>query len=1152
MPDASQSTLELSRPQTEALDLSSNILLTAAAGSGKTTVLIERFLRILEHNDYRPEEIVAITFAEEAARQMRERIREAVERRTTQALHALATDPWARALRHLPRSPITTIHGFCHRLLRDPALNGHLDPELRLLDPARQQLLAAEAVRESLHDSSRRGDSRLKTLLHYLPPFRLEEFFGNLLGRRHHLFVEKEPDEDWLRNLYLEEAATVVLRIPAWDELLELLRSLPAALLNHPNSFSVRCRRQIELLQTRSTLAPRDFIESFELTLESRAVPTLRWRRHDSRPRIVSLWKKLKNLIEERTRLNHCTEEADRHFRQALRCVLELHAEIVQRYERKKRAAGGFDFDDLLVESARLVRKRQVAELLQERFRFFLIDEFQDTNELQWQVLRPLVDRSTNLLVVGDAKQSIYRFRNADVSVFRVIQDRIKRGGRIVEMPQNYRAAGELVRFCNHVFRTLFSGDLVYEASHQEMVEARPDSPSGRVESCFFEMLPEGHPAPGLEPGLVATAVQRLHLSGYPYSDVAILLRARTRLKSFEEALRLRGIPFQTVGGTGFYQCQEILDLLNLLRFLNRTSNDTALVGVLRSPIFSFSDEDLLTLSSNRGEGYWEKLGNSLSNGDGAPGHWRFARETLNSWLRRNPGMAVSALLHKVFQETGLLSILEVSGRGRQALQNVRKLVALVADLEASDGVYLRQVVRSLENLTRSDPNESEAEVISPGQDAVRICTIHGAKGLQFRAVVLPELGRRLADLRKDRFVAESFGSGSGRLGYLGFSIRNPSNRYRDLRHPAYQMLRRLCGLRQLAEEKRLLYVALTRAQDRLILIGQKTEEESYARWLLDAGAAEVAESSRELQSQAQDWPKGRPGRDSAPGGPSREMPSWKSCPAPVAETESGGNSAGSALRKRIWSPTELADFHLCPRRFLLGRLLAHPEVSPFNATGTDPVPLLFGEVVHDVIEKAENVADAEEVDAQLRRWAGTLRSRLEGSKTGFERRVRKHLKTVAENRIYHEMLRARPSYREREFRVRLDRRELAGVFDGLYKRANDEWVVVDFKTVEQGRRSATGMVSDRGFKLQVELYLWAAGRILGTTALKGFILFTSSGELVAVDWSPRLAESCEELIGNLPGAISEKAFPLTTRPALCRRCGFLQQGLCPGAGSGQ
>ena len=185
MPDASQSTLELSRPQTEALDLSSNILLTAAAGSGKTTVLIERFLRILEHNDYRPEEIVAITFAEEAARQMRERIREAVERRTTQALHALATDPWARALRHLPRSPITTIHGFCHRLLRDPALNGHLDPELRLLDPARQQLLAAEAVRESLHDSSRRGDSRLKTLLHYLPPFRLEEFFGNLLGRRH-------------------------------------------------------------------------------------------------------------------------------------------------------------------------------------------------------------------------------------------------------------------------------------------------------------------------------------------------------------------------------------------------------------------------------------------------------------------------------------------------------------------------------------------------------------------------------------------------------------------------------------------------------------------------------------------------------------------------------------------------------------------------------------------------------------------------------------------------------------------------------------------------------------------------------------------------------------------------------------------------------
>ena len=476
-------------------------------------------------------------------------------------------------------------------------------------------------------------------------------------------------------------------------------------------------------------------------------------------------------------------------------------------------------------------------------------------------------------------------------------------------------------------------------------------------------------------------------------------------------------------------------------------------------------------------------------------------------------------------------------------------MLAVVVDIEAEGGIYLRQVVRSLESLTRSDPNEAEAEVLRPGQEAVRILTIHGAKGLQFRAVVFPELGRRLSDIRKDRFVAESFGSGSGRISYIGFRIRNPSDRYKSLRHPAYQMLCRLRRQRQLAEEKRLLYVALTRAEDHLILIGQKTADESYARWLVDSGAADLAESSSELERQAQNWLEGKLPLDSAARSPSPESSASKPSPSRVGEDPGSCQlSAGGLLRKHIWSPTELAGFHLCPRRFLLGRLLNYPEVGPFDTTAIDPIPSLFGEVVHDVIEKARDVGDVDEVDAHLRRWDRTLRSRLVDSKAGFEHRVRDHLKTVAGNRIYHEMSQARPSYREREFRVKLGQRELSGVFDGLYKRAGDGWVVVDFKTVELGGRPASATAADRGFRLQVELYLWAASRILGSPALKGFIVFTASGESVEVAWSAQLNETVEESIGKLPVIIHEEAFPLTTRAALCRDCGFKQQGLCPGA----
>ena len=192
---------ELNQAQKAALDLSSNIALTAAAGSGKTTVLIERFLHIMRDNEYRPEEVVAITFTEEAARQMRERVREEIEGRV-EAEEPGGSSLWRRALTHLPRSPITTIHGFCHSLLREYFWGIGLDPDFELLDPSRQQLLAAGAVSQTLQDGFLQQRSSLRKLLHYLPHSSLEGLFRQMLGRRHHLSLEDKLDEEWLKDLY--------------------------------------------------------------------------------------------------------------------------------------------------------------------------------------------------------------------------------------------------------------------------------------------------------------------------------------------------------------------------------------------------------------------------------------------------------------------------------------------------------------------------------------------------------------------------------------------------------------------------------------------------------------------------------------------------------------------------------------------------------------------------------------------------------------------------------------------------------------------------------------------------------------------------------------------------------------------------------------
>ena len=1147
VPESYEPRLKLSSSQSDALDLASNILLTASAGSGKTTVLIKRFIKILEKNEFRPEEIVAITFTDKAASQIRKRIRGAIETRRNQIDAQNSLDSWERALRHLPRSPITTIHGFCHRLLRDYSLNQYLGFEFKLLKPSRQKLLAIEAVREALQDASRSGNESLNGLLEYLPQFDLEGFFRQVLYQKNHIGIGGDLDEDWLRDLYLQEMSTILLRAPIWSDLIRLLNSLPDSLLCHPNSFSVCCRRQLDLFENRSSLDSRNFVESFSITLDSQVVSTPEWRRHKSHSQIVACWVQLKHLIKKKTRITPCSEEASRHFKRAHHYVKALHLDIARRYEKKKRKAGGLDFDDLLVESARLIRKGRVVKLIQRRFRFFLIDEFQDTNELQWQVLRPLMGRSSNFFVVGDPQQSIYRFRGADVSVFRRVKKWITNAGRIVKMSENYRATRELLHFCNCVFRDLFFGDLDYEASHQKMIGARPDAPSGKIESCFYSRNPERHSESELEPKLVAASIQLLNQRGYRFSDISILLRVRTRLKSFEEALRLRGIPFQTLGGTGFYQRQEIRDLLNVLRFLTHTSNDIALVGVLRSPIFSLPDEDLLMLAQIPGEGYWQKMENLLNDDNGVPKHLRFAWEKLNSWLRRDPGMLASDLLLQILEDTGFLSILLVSHQGEQAEKNIKKFLELVINLQNEGAIYLRQIVRSLEDLIDSETNEPEADIQRTGQDAVRIFTIHGAKGLQFKAVVLPELGRKLTDIQKNRFLTESFGSGPGRMSYFGFNIRNPANQYKNLRHPTYEMVRQLSVQRQLAEEKRLLYVALTRAQDHLILIGERTVEESYARWLLDSNSKDLEKASGKLEKQIQQYLEEEKLLDFQGGMLSKKRVSLSSEKSCVEESEDCETNPLNTFQKRIWTPKELRKLELCARKFYLGDLLEYSEMSPFKPEIQDTSSGLFGEVVHDVIKKASNVEDADEIEMHLMRWQRTLKARLKDSKIDFENRVRQHLQIVSKNSIYHEMLQADIFYREKKFRLNLGQNELSGVFDCIYKRDTDEWVIVDFKTIELAGGCPSSIAFEHGYRLQLEAFLWAARRLFKGTLLTGFLLFTSSGESIEVKWSTHLNEKIKKVLGELPISISEEAFPLTTRSNLCLDCGFRKQDMCPG-----
>ncbi len=242
--------------------------ITAAAGSGKTTVLVERFVWTLEKNGFRPERIVAITFTEEAAAQMRERIRKAVEFRREQFDEGQeeAANPWNRALRFLSAARITTIHGFCLSLLREHPLEAGLNPGFQLLPPGEQELRLSEFVKQSLADFSAARHPALAALLRYLGRVSLEPMLREMIQRRNHLptLASGQLQTAELEKIYRRETAAVILRLPEWDQLWEVLETVPARLLRDGSSCSRRSGAQLRLRRRRGDLTDADFIRLFQ------------------------------------------------------------------------------------------------------------------------------------------------------------------------------------------------------------------------------------------------------------------------------------------------------------------------------------------------------------------------------------------------------------------------------------------------------------------------------------------------------------------------------------------------------------------------------------------------------------------------------------------------------------------------------------------------------------------------------------------------------------------------------------------------------------------------------------------------------------------------------------------------------------------------
>jgi ATP-dependent helicase/nuclease subunit A len=831
--------LDLNDLQTRAATASGDLVVTAGAGSGKTRTLVGRYLWLLE-SGVPLREIVAITFTIKAAREMRTRIRQTIT-------DWLAQEPprrafWEAAFADLDAARIGTIHSLCAQILREhpveAARQGAL-PGFGVLEEGRAAVLRARAVEEALAWAA--ADEAASHLFGALREFELRAILSTLLEKRLDADAAFErltddPLQGW--SGALQDWLSGCLDTPQWQNLLDALSCLCA---DDPTD-KMECARQAVLAcaEAADEACERcDFDATLAELAALRASTALAGRKgnwpgdtlQDAKDAMRALRayfdERIKPLADPKKPASWILDEQAAGMIGLLRAAYGRTLDV---YAQARRAENALDFDDLEAGALALLDDPGVRAAWQANVSAVLVDEFQDTNERQRQIVYALTGFASSqrhtqnsLFVVGDAKQSIYRFRGADVTVFRRVQDDIRQGraragGQVIPLDLTFRPHEALVETTNRLLAPIL--DEVARPGRPYAVPFAPlkahwTDPRSDVAAPFVELLlglgqsaSTGRQAAA--DGLATRLLELRDREDVEWKDVALLFRASTAFSVYEDALERAGIPFVTVAGRGFYDRFEVRSLLNALVAVADPTDDLALVGFLRSPSVGLTDAALYLLrfpptsivprESHKPCSVWAILNHPALPEIVPPDDLSRAvrGRDMVAELHELAGRApVAALLKRLLDRTHYRA-------GPRAQRNVDKLLA---DAHTSGLVSAREFVEYVRTLRDVGARESEAP--TEAGSAVQLMTVHKAKGLEFPVVVIAD--------------AAHAGHGGTALVWLderlGVTLKLRDRNDDDNRRPAAHRLATLRNAeRDEAEGRRLLYVAATRAKEKLLI----------------------------------------------------------------------------------------------------------------------------------------------------------------------------------------------------------------------------------------------------------------------------------------------------------------------------------------------
>lgn len=1065
--------------------LDGDLFVSAGAGSGKTYALAHRFARALTHGSVPMDGLLTITFTEKAASELVERIRRTLTGASRVDLARRVDEAW-----------ISTIHGLCSRLLRRHAMEAGVDPRFEVLDAVTTGVMMYQAFEEAV-EACRTDDGAEMLLDEYgltvirdcvLEAYTRVRAMGRETGDLLPCSKPRFRSQALSAEGHLAALEAEFSTIKQTDTVAENRRRVCEAreLLRQPDAEVVFGLRGV-------TLAKRGAEEAKALAREGDEVLTA-----------------LVGAAAE------CLAEP---YERAFLAVL---AAFSWSYERLKAARGALDFDDLQLRAARLLEQRpDVAARYRDRFRLVMVDEFQDTDELQTRVVRPLVDN--DLCTVGDDKQSIYSFRYAEVEVFRSLAAEMgARGAAQARLDINYRSHPGILGFVNAVFgRPPFFDDLMLLRSGRR--DGGPDIPGEdppRVELLIApSVCDDGQSVRDVEAQAVADRIGGLIEDGVKPGDIVLLLRAKGPIGAYADALRSRSVPVLVAAEAGYFERPEVALGLALVRVLANPRDDEALARLLSGPVGRVRDDVLYLLRRHRsGSSLWDALVSVESSLAPDDAHaCRLVAESVRSARavlgREGLRAGLDALLHRLDVDLALLAGLD----GDRAWANVRKIVRLAAEFErteSSDPAAFVDYLSQRESHVRSEPPPATA---GEGASAVRIMTQHAAKGLEFPVVVVPDLGRALPT-RAPAFLVSKTPEGP-RL-----SVRLPAGEDdRGVRTPSYDQAYGDARRREVEEEKRLLYVACTRAEERLILSGAsnplRPAEDRPIGWLreaLEMGAAGgVVAGTVGLGDEARvevvlvEEPRGVEERVcETDEGVELSMPSYK----PDIDT-----SASESIVPPTVSYSAIAEYRRCPRRYHLSRRLrlASPEI----VRKADD-PLAFGSAVHAALQvDALGLLDEGRLEALARAH-------------GLDRQGRERLSRAVEvwrssatNGKVVGLERAGSRLPEVPLAVPVGGTLLIGTLD-LLVRDGSRALIVDYKT---GVPDA-GEDLRRRYETQAECYALAALRSGMEHVEVEFVLLERGGEAVTFGFEQRDAQRLAERVEAVLGDMERGSFPTLDR----------------------